>query len=197
MKSSKTVTVPDEVRAISSLPPLRPASEPPPALAPLPQSPRAPAEERSLALTMVRLLEGAGILSILVLAGLLFAEREQRRKLKASRPQASDGPEFATQLKEWKRKLPSNPRATIRFINAARFLYHVVGSCKPDEKGWENGFFTGLYAMWTDCPPAQPLAPDWLNREMNAWFLFAQPKGEPLPAPAPGEKRIAAPDGRA
>ena len=84
-----------------------------------------------------------------------------------------DSAAFTQSLNNWIAKLPSNPRTTIRFNNAARFLYHVVATARPGDLGWEGSFFQILYQRWMDLPEPPAIKPDWLGKEMRVWLPSA------------------------
>jgi hypothetical protein len=139
-------------------------------------------EERRFAATLRNLIAGLGLLGLLVIAGVFWAQIEQRRRLAHAPPMASDSKEFADELKTWSSRLPNNPRTTIRFNNAARFLYHLVGASHPAEKGWEPAFFKIISRGWSPEPhlpapqPSQPPAadPQWLGVELTTWIADDQ-----------------------
>jgi hypothetical protein len=154
----------------TEIPPVEPRPAPTPTIAA--ETARNPSEERRFALALRHFAEGLGLLALVVIGGVFWAQTEQRRRIAHAPPMAHDSEAFAAALKLWSGKLPNNPRTTIRFNNAARFLYHLVGVSHPGDVGWEPGFFQILFSRWNQVQePEAPVAnPQWLAPEMQTWI---------------------------
>jgi len=154
----------------TEIPPVDPRPAPTPAVAA--ETERNPSEERRFALALRHFAEGLGLLALVVIGGVFWAQAEQRRRIAHAPPMAHDSEAFAAALKLWSGKLPNNPRTAIRFNNAARFLYHLVGVSHPTDVGWEPAFFQILFSRWNQVqkPEAPAGDPEWLAPEMQTWI---------------------------
>jgi hypothetical protein len=92
------------------------------------------------------------------------------------RPETRDSTEFKDALKACSKNLPSNPRATLRFTNLARFTYYQ----STQAHGREHAFFDLLIPFWVTKRFPNGRSEPELRQELID-LLNVDPEPEPPP----------------